>query len=150
MAQNCSESGFPFGPAGASKSVLQSILRKFGRTIPIKPIARSSHIAHSVVHCDQLVEHIRQDLQVEGISAVGFRLRRIVVHLHENTVHSRRHGRARQQRNELRLASALLAPRLRRSTSPLTASCTEWVASKTTGANSRMIASDRMSTTRLL
>ena len=100
------------------------------------------------MHRDQLVEHFRQQLEIERVGAVGLGLRGIVVHLEEDAVHARGHRRARQQRDELGLAAALTQP------SPLRCaaegSCTECVASKTTGANSRMMASERMSTTRLL
>ena len=55
----------------------------------------------------QLVEHFRQQLQVERIGAVGLGLRGIVVHFHEDAVHSGRDRGARQQRNEFGLAAAL-------------------------------------------
>ena len=82
-------------------------------------------------------------LQRHRVRAVGQRLGRIGVRLHEDAGDADRDRRARQHRHELALAADDVPwpP----------GSCTEWVASKTTGAPvSRMIARLRMSETRLL
>ena len=50
-----------------------------------------------MIHGFQLIEHLRQQLQVQGIGAVRLSLRRVVVHLDEYAVHARSYGGARQQ-----------------------------------------------------
>ncbi len=70
----------------------------------------------------------------------------ILVHFHEDSIHARCHCGARQHGNELGLSSAHGVI----SIGGRGGSCTECVASKTTGTNLRMMASERMSTTRLL
>ena len=61
------------------------------------------------VYRNELIQHFRQELEVESVGAIGQRLCRVVVDFNEDAVHSRRHGGARQQRNELGLAAALRA-----------------------------------------
>ena len=96
-----------------------------------------------------MVDNFGQEFQIERIGAVGLGLGWIVMDFEENSVYAGSHRRARQQGNEFGLAAALY-----RGVSPLPdpadGSCTECVPSKTTGANWRMMASERMSTTRLL
>ena len=70
-------------------------------------------------------------------------MRWIVVDLEEDAVDACGHRRARQHRNELRLSAA-------DTSASAEGVCTECVPSNTTGANARMMGSERISTTRLL
>ena len=94
----------------------------------------------------QLFQHAAQFGGLQRIRPVGLGVHRVLVDFHEDSIDARRHGGPRQHRDKLGLSSATAC-------SPSAAedgSCTECVASKTTGTNLRMMASERMSTTRLL
>ena len=83
-----------------------------------------------------------EKLQAKGICAVGLRVGWVVVDLEEKAVNAGRDGGTREQRSHSGWPPE----------PPLAADgiCTEWVPSKTTGASWRMMASERISTTRLL
>src|ERR1017187_8927210 len=54
----------------------------------------------------QFFQQAAQVARVKRVRAVASRFFRIVVDFHEHSVHARRHRRARQHRDKLRLASA--------------------------------------------
>ena len=111
-------------------------------------LGRRVRLRQTLLHRQQLFQDGAQFSGIERVRSIGFGFLGIIVDFHKYTVDAGRHRRARQHRDELRLAAAggvsVFVPTGGRG------SCTEWVASKTTGANSRMMASERMSTTRLL
>src|SRR5271165_3545489 len=92
-----------------------------------------------LVNRDELIKYIRQERQIS----------RIVVDLEEHAVHTRSHGGSRQEWKNSGWPPLCCAPSCPFA-APADGSCTECVASNTTGANSRITANDLMSTTRLL
>ena len=64
--------------------------------------------------------------QRQRVRTIGKRLRGIIVHFQEQSIHARGRAGARQRLDKFRLAAAGI------SLSP-PGSCTEWVTSKTTG-----------------
>jgi len=127
------------------------VLRDFERLRRLKgggsqdwlPTKLAIRLRHHRVDRFQLLPKAAQQAEAQCVSSIRQGLFGGVVNLHEDAVHARRHGRARQRLDELRLpARSVAAP---------PGNCTLWVASKTTGQpESRMILSPRMSTTRLL
>ena len=92
---------------------------------------------------EHVFEHLLEDREGEGARAVAGRLVRVLVHFGEERVDAGGDRRAGEQRHELPLARGLAVP--------ADGSCTEWVASKhIVSPASRIWASPRMSTTRLL
>ena len=94
------------------------------------------------VNGQQALQQTSKIFQVERIGSIRLGVGRIVVDFKKDTLYASRHRGPGQYRDELRLA-----PDWPPADDGV---CTEWVPSNTTGANLRMIASERMSTTRLL
>ena len=92
---------------------------------------------------EQSFQHALELVQVQRVGAVGFGFGGVVVDFEEDAVDAGRDRRAREDGDELGLAARLTAWRAE-------GVWTEWVPSKTTGAKSRMMGRQRMSTTRLL
>src|SRR3954470_2915323 len=61
---------------------------------------------HGLLHGKQLLQRAAQVLQVKRVRAVRLRVLRVVVYFHKDAVHARRHGRAREYGDELRLPAA--------------------------------------------
>lgn len=65
----------------------------------------SSMLGHCLVNRKQLFQHALQVVQVQGVGSIGFRVRRIVVDLEEDSVHPCRDGSAGKHGDELGLAA---------------------------------------------
>ena len=97
---------------------------------------------HDRVELHQRRQQFAHAIERPRVRPVGQRLGGVGMRFHEHAGHARRDRRAREHRNEFALSTELVpCP---------PGNCTECVASKTTGQPVvRMIASERMSDTRL-